>query len=98
MPKSTVYKILMRVAQTGSVACKRGSGRKAIKCIAKKEKLSRVHLTTKMLSHKSQRELAIQFGCEQGTTYFLTQGGAYAGEGGFTNQGGGAYLFFLSGP
>ena len=63
MPKSTVYDILQRIEHTGSVANKRGSGRKAIKMDRHK-----IEALRRAVNHKtgvSQRQLAIRFGCDQ---------------------------------
>ena len=63
MPKSTVYDILKRIELTGSIARKRGSGRKAVKMDRQKRDALR-----RAVNHKtgvSQRQLAIRFGCDQ---------------------------------
>ena len=63
MPKSTVYDILQRIEHTGSVANKRGSGRKAIKMDRHK-----IEALRRAVNHKtgvSQRQFAIRFGFDQ---------------------------------
>ena len=69
MPKSTVYEILQRIEHTGSVACKIGSGRKALKIYCQKREALR-----RAVNHKtgvSQRHLVIRFGCDQS---YISQG------------------------
>ena len=63
MPKSTVYEILQRIEHTGSVARKRGSGRKALQMNRQKRQALR-----RAVNHKtgvSHRHLAIRFVCDQ---------------------------------
>ena len=64
-PKSTIYSVLSRFERTGSIECKRGSGRKAIKMILRKREVLR-----RAANHKtgiSQQKFAVRCGCSHHT-------------------------------
>ena len=66
-PKSTIYSVLSRFERTGSIECKRGSGRKAIKMILRKREVLR-----RAANHKtgiSQQKFAARCSCSQSYIY-----------------------------